>query len=127
MPPVYSSVTHIMKQTPHNQPHPHQGKAAPRGDPVKVREAEKNGKYKDVATALHKEFIPLVMDKYGRMGKPFLHFLKKTSLITPSSEPRSTSTSERKPSMTPSPRPTRSCIQGLIETWTRRRRRHVHT
>ena len=27
-------------------------------------------------TLLNKEFIPLVMDTYGRMGKPFLNFLK---------------------------------------------------
>ena len=25
---------------------------------------------------MHKEFIPLVMDTYGRMGKPFLNLLK---------------------------------------------------
>ena len=25
---------------------------------------------------MNKEFIPLVMDTYGRMGKPFLNFLK---------------------------------------------------
>ena len=31
---------------------------------------------------MHKEFIPLVMDTYGRMGKPFLHLLKDVAANT---------------------------------------------
>ena len=46
------------------------------------RETDKNNKYKAAATAVHKEFIPLVMDTYGRMGKPFLYFLKDVAALT---------------------------------------------
>ena len=75
---VDTSVTHIMEQARDhtNQPEPRQGRAAPTGDPIAKRNAEKNRRYKDAATAVHKEFIPLVMDTYGRMGKPFLNLLK---------------------------------------------------
>ena len=31
---------------------------------------------------MHKEFIPLVMDTYGRMGKPFLNLLKDVAAHT---------------------------------------------
>ena len=46
------------------------------------RETEKNNKYKAAAAAVHKEFIPLVMDTYGRMGKPFLNLLKDVATHT---------------------------------------------
>ena len=74
---VDTSVTHIMAQAKDHtsQPEPRQGKAAPTGDPIATRDRKKNGKYKDAARAVNKEFIPLVMDTYGRMGKPFLNFI----------------------------------------------------
>ena len=59
-----------------SQPEPRQGKAAPTDDPIAERDREKNGKYKAAARTVNTEFIPLVMDTYGRMGKPFLNFLK---------------------------------------------------
>ena len=75
---VDTAVTNIMAQANDHtsQPEPRQGKAAPTDDPIAVRNRAKNGKYKDAAHAVSKEFIPLVMDTYGRMGKPFLNFLK---------------------------------------------------
>jgi len=44
---VDTSVTHIMEQARDhtNQPEPRQGRAAPTGDPIAKRNAEKNGKY----------------------------------------------------------------------------------
>ena len=45
-------------------------------------EAENNNKYKVTAAAVHKEFIPLVMDTYGQMGKPFLDLLKDVAAHT---------------------------------------------
>ena len=54
----------------------------PNGDPIRNRETDKNNKYKVTAAAVHKEFIPLVMDTYGRMGKPFLNFLKDVAAHT---------------------------------------------
>ena len=59
-----------------SQPEPRQGKAAPTDDPIAARNRAKDGKYKAAARTVNKEFIPLVMDTYGRMGKPFLNFLK---------------------------------------------------
>ena len=75
---VDTAVTHIMAQAKDHtsQPEPRQGKAAPTADPIAERNRAKDGKYKAAARTVNKEFIPLVMDTYGRMGKPFLNFLK---------------------------------------------------
>ena len=78
------SITHIMDSAANHasQPRPRQGNSAPNSDPIMKRETDKNNKYKAAATAVHKEFIPLVMDTYGRMGKPFLNFLKDVAAHT---------------------------------------------
>ena len=78
------SITHIMDSAANHasQPQPRQGNTVPHGDPIRNRETDKNNKYKATAAAVHKEFIPLVMDTYGRMGKPFLNFLKDVAAHT---------------------------------------------
>ena len=78
------SITHIVNHAANHasQPQPRQGNSVPNGDPIRNRETDKNNKYKVAAAAVHKEFIPLVMDTYGRMGKPFLNFLKDVAAHT---------------------------------------------
>jgi hypothetical protein len=108
---VDTAVTNIMAQANDHtsQPEPRQGKAAPTDDPIAVRNRAKNGKYKDAAHAVSKEFIPLVMDTYGRMGKPFLNFLKDVAGHT-----ADRASGNVKPFMTPSNHPTSS---GTMSTW----------
>ncbi len=65
-----------------SRPRPREGNTVPDGDPIMTRETEKNDKYKVAAAAVHKEFIPLVMDTYGRMGQPFLNLLKDVAAHT---------------------------------------------
>ena len=73
-----TSITHIIDKAkdPASQPQARQGKSRPKANPIKAAETIKDGKYKEAALRAHKEFIPLVMDTYGRMGKPFLKLLK---------------------------------------------------
>ena len=78
------SITHIMGSAANHtsQPRPRQGNSVPTDDPIAKRETEKNNKYKAAAAAVHKEFIPLVMDTYGQMDKPFLNLLKDVATRT---------------------------------------------
>jgi hypothetical protein len=70
-----TSITQITgnSRDPTHRPQARQGKRHPNADPM---ERAKKDMYEWPASSQHNEFIPLVMDTYGRIGKPFLELLK---------------------------------------------------
>ena len=74
--------THIIEHAMHHksQPHPGQGNVVC-DDTINqgMRYDKDCVEYKAGAAAVYKEFIPLVMDTYGRMYKPSLILLKEVA------------------------------------------------
>ena len=76
-----TTVRHVMTGTIAHPPRPQHSAHRKAGGAIRVAHREKNATYKEPAEHAGYNFVPLAVETYGRMGKPFVALLKDAAKL----------------------------------------------